>query len=234
MSIHNEARKGDIAKTVLLPGDPLRAKYIADTFLENPVCYNNVRGMLGFTGSYKGKKISVQGSGMGMPSMSIYAQELIEEYDVENLIRIGTCGTFQENIHCRDVILAQSASTDSQMNKIRFLGNDFAPAANFGLLLKAYQIAREKNIPVHVGNILSSDFFYNDDHLGDTFMVWKKYGTLAVEMETSALYTLAARFNRKALAILTVSDHIIKGEKASSHERQNSFRQMIEIALELG
>ncbi|MDP4186063.1 MAG: purine-nucleoside phosphorylase, partial [Bacteroidota bacterium] len=215
MSIHNEARKGDIAPTVLLPGDPLRAKFIAENFLETPVCYNHIRGMLGYTGIYKGVKVSVQGTGMGMPSLAIYVQELIEQYDVQNLIRIGTCGTFQDHVQVKDLILAMGASTDSQMNKIRFKGLDYSPIASFDLLNKAYNYAIEQNIPVKVGNVLSSDFFYSEPLLGDAYEIWKAYNILAVEMESSALYTIAARFGRNALSILTVSDHILKGEKAT-------------------
>lgn len=233
MSIHNQAKLGEIAETVLLPGDPLRAKFIAENFLEDATCYNTVRGMLGYTGFYNGRKVSVQGTGMGIPSMSIYATELMEEYGCKQLIRIGTCGTIQPDIKLKDVILAQACSTDSGMNTRRFEGQSFAPVANFELLSKAHAKANELNAPVHVGNVLSSDFFYNDEHLGDPFAVWQTYNILAVEMEAAALYTIAAKFRRKALAIMTVSDHILKGEQASSEERQTAFTKMMEIALSL-
>ncbi|WP_407309244.1 purine-nucleoside phosphorylase [Desulfosporosinus sp. SB140] len=230
MSIHIGAKVGEIANTVLLPGDPLRAKFIAETFLESPVCYNEVRGMYGFTGTYQGKRISVQGTGMGMPSISIYVNELITEYKVQNLIRIGTCGGMQEDIHLKDVILAMSASTDSNMNKLRFNNMDFAPTANFSLLMKAYNNALKLGIPVRVGNILSTDTFYGDQP--DDWKQWAKFGVLAVEMEAAALYTLAAKFNVKALGIMTVSDSLVTHEITTSEERQKTFRNMIEIALE--
>lgn len=228
---HMEAKKGDVAETVLLPGDPLRAKYIAETYLENPVCYNSVRNALGYTGTYKGRKVSVQGTGMGVPSISIYVTELITEYDCKNLIRIGTCGSMQEDVQVRDVILAQTASTDSAVNKLRFNGMDYAPAADFGLLMKAYDKAKEKGLAVKVGNILTSDTFYNEDP--ESWKLWAKYGVLAAEMETTGLYTIAAKFKRRALTLLTVSDNIVTGEATTSEERQTTFNDMMEIALEL-
>ncbi len=231
MTIHIDAKAGDVAETILLPGDPLRARYIADTFLEKPVLYNEVRGMLGFTGTYRGRRVSVQGTGMGMPSHSIYVHELINEFQVKNLIRVGSCGALQAELHLKDVILAQTASTDSSMNRLRFQGMDFAPTADFGLLLKAYEASQARGIPVHVGNILSGDTFYGEDP--DGWKLWAKYGVLAVEMETSALYTLAARFGVRALSIVTVSDSLVTHERLSPQERETSFRQMIEIALEL-
>lgn len=230
MSIHIGAKQGDIADTILLPGDPLRAKFVAENFLENIVCYNEVRGMLGFTGTYKGKRVSVQGTGMGIPSISIYANELITEYGVQNVIRIGTCGAMQEDIHLKDVILAMSASTDSSLNKIRFNNMDFAPTASFPLLLKAYNNAVKEDIPVKVGNILSTDTFYGDDP--DDWKHWAKFGVLAVEMEAAALYTLASKYKVNALAILTVSDSLITHELTTAEERQKTFRKMIKIALE--
>lgn len=233
MSIHIGAKKGEIAETVLLPGDPLRAKYIADTFLENVVLYNNVRGMLGYTGIYKGKRISVQGTGMGVPSISIYVNELIRDYDVQKLMRVGTCGAIQNNIELKDVILAMAASTDSSINKIRFDGMDYSPVADFELLHQAYQYANESGKKVKVGNILTSDIFYNDDYIDNPFQKWTDFGVLAVEMESSALYTLAAKYHRKALTILTVSDHILKGEFCTAEERQTAFTDMMEIALEI-
>jgi len=231
MSVHNEAKKGDIAKTVLLPGDPLRANYIAENFLEDVKCYNTVRNMLGFTGYYNGKRISVQGTGMGAPSITIYVHELINDYGAKNLIRIGTCGSLQENIKVKDVILASTSSTDSGMNKYLFKGLDYAPAASFKLLNKAYNYALKNNFKVDVGSVLTSDFFYFSED--DPYKIWREYGVLAVEMETSALYTLAAKFNVDALTILTVSDNLFTGEKASPEERQTSFTNMINIALEI-
>lgn len=232
MSIHIGAKEGDIASTVLLPGDPLRAQYIAENFLTNPTCYNEVRGMYGYTGTYKGKKVSVQGTGIGIPSISIYVNELISSYNVKNLIRIGSCGSMQQDIKIRDVLLVMSASTDSNINKIRFNGMDYAPTANFNLLKKAYDIATKKNIKVKVGNVLTTDTFYHDDP--DSWKHWADYGVLAVEMETAILYTLAAKFKVNALSILTVSDSLVTREETTSEERQKTFNQMVEIALELG
>jgi len=230
MSIHIGAKEGQIAETILLPGDPLRAKYIAETFLEGAECYNNVRGMLGFTGTYKEKRVSVQGTGMGVPSISIYVNELMESYGVQNLIRVGTCGAIQEDIKVRDVIIAMSASSDSQVNRLLFNQIDFAPTANFDLLHKAYQVATERNMSVKVGNIFTSDSFYRENF--DLYKKLAAYQVLAVEMESSALYTLAAKYKRNALSILTVSDHILTGEETSSEERQTTFNEMIEVALE--
>ncbi|MDO3410243.1 purine-nucleoside phosphorylase [Saccharibacillus sp. CPCC 101409] len=230
MSVHIEAKPGDIAETILLPGDPLRAKFIADTYLEDVVQYNQVRGMLGFTGTYKGQRISVQGSGMGIPSFAIYANELISQYGVKNLIRVGTCGGMQESVRVRDVILAQAACTDSSMNRNTFPGFDFSPIASFGLLKEAYERAVDKGLNVHVGNILSSDIFYRDDTTVTTKLM--QYGILGVEMETTALYSLAAKFGVNALTILTVSDHLLTGEETTSEERQSTFNDMMEVALE--
>lgn len=227
MSIHIEAKAGEIAETILLPGDPLRAKYIAETFLENVTQFNQVRGMLGFTGEYKGKRVSVMGTGMGMPSISIYVNELIQSYDVKNLIRVGTMGGMQADVHVRDVILAQAASTDSSMNQQAF-GIDFAPVADFGLLKTAHDICSEKGMAVKVGNVLSADRFYNEE------LDKKKlanYGVLGVEMEAAALYTIAQKYGRHALAVLTVSDHIFTGEETTAKERQTTFNDMIEVAL---
>ncbi|MCF6136721.1 purine-nucleoside phosphorylase [Pseudalkalibacillus berkeleyi] len=230
MSIHIGAKEGEIAETILLPGDPLRAQYIAETFLEDVTCYNEVRGMLGFTGTYKGQRISVQGTGMGIPSISIYAQELIEQYGVKNLIRVGTCGAFQKDVKVRDVIIAMSASTDSSSNRHRFGGIDFAPTANFNLLHRAYGKAVERGLEVKVGNVFTSDTFYNDTM--DLAKQLADYQVLAVEMETSALYTLANKFGVNALSVLTVSDHVFTGETTSSEERQITFNEMIEVALD--
>lgn len=231
MSIHIGAKKGDIAETILLPGDPLRAKYIAETYFEDVIQYNEVRGMYGYTGTYKGERISVQGTGMGVPSISIYVNELIEEYDVKTLVRVGTCGAMQKDIQVRDIILAQGATTDSQVNRLVFGGIDYAPLANFDLLKNAYELAQDKKLTTHVGNVFTSDTFYRDNgkEVNDLLA---RYNVLAVEMETTALYTLAAKFNRQALSILTVSDHVITGEITTSEERQTSFHAMMELALD--
>jgi len=231
MSIHIGAKEGEIANTVLLPGDPLRAQYVAENFLTNPNCYNEVRGMYGYTGTYKGKKVSVQGTGMGIPSISIYVNELISSYQVKNLIRIGSCGSMQPEIKIRDVLLVMSASTDSNINKIRFNGMDYAPTANFNLLKKAYDITLKKDIRVKVGSVLTTDTFYHDDP--NSWKHWANYGVLAIEMETAALYTLAAKFKVNALSILTISDSLVTREETTSEERQKTFNQMVEIALEL-
>jgi len=231
MTTHIGAKEGDIAKTVLLPGDPLRARFIADTFLEDVFCYNEVRGMYGYTGLYEGKRVSVQGSGMGMPSLSIYVHELINGYGVENIIRVGSCGSLSERVKIRDVILAIGACSNSKINEIRFKGMDYAPTADFGLLSKAYTIAVKNNIPILVGNILSSDLFYNDDP--EAWKLWSRYGVLAVEMESAELYTVAAKHGKKALTILTVSDSIVTGESTSSEEREKTFTDMVKIALEI-
>ncbi|KIY21574.1 MULTISPECIES: purine-nucleoside phosphorylase [Mesobacillus] len=229
MSVHIGAKENEIAETVLLPGDPLRAKYIAETFLDDARLYNEVRNMFGYTGTYKGKRVSVQGTGMGVPSISIYINELMTGYNVQNLIRVGTCGAIQKDVKVRDVILAMSASTDSQMNRLTFGGVDYAATANFDLLYKAYNTGLEKGLNLKVGNVFTADQFYNDHA---ELEKWAQYQILAVEMETTALYTLAAKFNRKALSILTVSDHILTGEETTSEERQTTFNDMIEVALE--
>ncbi|MCO7126777.1 purine-nucleoside phosphorylase [Sporolactobacillus shoreicorticis] len=231
MSIHIEAKPGEIAERILLPGDPLRAKYIAETYLDEVTQYNNVRGMLGFTGTYKGEPVSVQGTGMGIPSISIYVNELIRNYGVKKLIRVGTCGGVQNGIHVRDVILAMSATTDSSINHGVFPNIDYAPTADFELLHKAYSIGTKLGLSLRTGNILSADVFYRD-----SMEVVKKlgeYGVLAVEMETSALYTLAAKYGVQALTVLTVSDHIFSDEPdTTAAERQTTFNDMINIALE--
>ncbi len=231
MSVHISAEVGDIAPTVLLPGDPMRAKFIADNYLEESYCYNKVRGMYGFTGHYQGKLISVQGTGMGIPSIAIYLDELINQYQARNLIRIGSCGSIQPDIKVRDIILAMSASTDSSFNKIRFNGNDYSPTACYQLLKKAELIALEKSLLVKVGNILTTDMFYHDD--SEYWRLWASYGVLAVEMETAALYTLAAKYKVKALSILTVSDSLVTGEGTNATEREMTFVDMAELALSL-
>ncbi len=230
MSIHIGAKSGEIANTVLLPGDPLRAEHVAKQFLENAVCYNKVRGMYGFTGNYKGKRVSVQGTGMGIPSISIYVNELISDYNVTNLVRIGTCGSIQSTVSLKDIVLAMTASTDSQVNKLQFQGMDYAPSASFPLLKKTYDLAAERHIEAKVGGVLSTDRFYHEDP--DYWKLWAQYGILALEMETSALYTLGARYSVNVLSILTVSDNILSGDRASSKEREKSFTQMIELALD--
>lgn len=231
MSVHIGAKQGEIADKILLPGDPLRAQFIAENFLENVEQYNKVRGMYGFTGTYKGERVSVQGTGMGAPSISIYVNELIQSYDVKKLIRVGTCGAIQEDVKVRDVILAQGATTDSQQNKLIFDYIDYAPLADFDLLRKAYDEGLNKGLNIQVGNVFTSDTFYRDNAKEINGLL-AKYKVLAVEMESSALYTLAAKYGRQALSILTVSDHIITGEETSADERQTSFNDMMEIALE--
>ena len=230
MSVHIAAKNGEIADTVLLPGDPKRAKWIAENFLENAVCYTDIRGMLGFTGTYKGKRISVQGTGMGIPSMSIYITELMKDYGVKTLIRVGSAGSYQEDVKIRDIVVALSTSTDSNINNRRFKGASFAPTVNFDLLSKVLKTAEEKNIKIKAGNILTSDEFYNDDP--SYFKKWAEFGVLAVEMETAALYTLASKYKAKALSILTISDSLVSPEITSSEEREKTFNEMIELGLE--
>lgn len=230
-TIHNNANKGDIAKKVLMPGDPLRAKFIAETYLEDVKCFNEVRNMLGYTGKYKGKEVSVMGSGMGMPSIGIYSYELYTHYDVDSIIRIGSAGSLREDVHTMDIVVAQGACTDSNWQKNYNIPGYYAPIADFDLLSRAVQIAREKGNNVAVGNVLSSDVFYNDDSAVND--IWKKMGIIAVEMESAALYMNAARLGKKALCILTVSDHIYLDENLTPEERQVGFGNMIEVALEI-
>ncbi len=231
MSVHIKAKHGEIAETILLPGDPLRAKWIAETFLENPVCFNTVRNMLGYTGIYQGKRISTMGTGMGVPSISIYTHELITEYGVKNLIRVGSAGSYQKHVKVRDIVLAMAASSTSGVNELRFGGADFAPTADFGLFQKAVDIAKSKNIDLKAGNVLTSDEFYADDI--ESYKKWSKFSVLCVEMETAGLYTVAAKHNVNALSILTISDSLVTGERTTSKERETTFKEMIEIALEL-
>ncbi len=231
MSIHIGAEPGQIAPTVLLPGDPLRARFIAETFLEDAVCFNEVRGMLGYTGRFEGKPVSVMGTGMGMPSHSIYVHELIAEYGAKTLIRVGTCGALQPDLQIGDVIVAQAASTDSQINRRHFGGLDYAPAASFDLLRRAHDAALARSDRVRVGGILSSDTFYDEDR--DWWRVWAAAGILAVEMETSALYTLAARHRVDALALLSVSDNLTNAQEATAEQREKGFPMMAEIALSI-
>ena len=228
---HNEAGKGEIAKTVLMPGDPLRAKYIADHYLEGARCFNTVRNMLGYTGTYHGKEVSVMGGGMGMPSVGIYSYELYHFYDVESIIRIGSAGALQDELNARDIVIGMGACTNSDYASQYRLPGTYAPIADYGLLKKAVDVAEEKGIPVKVGNILSSDIFYNDDDSVNE--KWRRMGVLAVEMEAAALYMNAARAGKKALCILTISDHLFKEHALDARERETSFTQMMEIALEL-
>jgi purine-nucleoside phosphorylase len=230
MSIHIAAKPGDIAEAILLPGDPLRAKYIAENFLENAVQYNEVRNIFGYTGFYKGKRVSVQGTGMGIPSISIYLNELFRDYQVHRAIRIGTAGAIQPELKIRDLVIAMSASTDSGANKIRFGGRDFAPTASFNLLKTAYDTAVAKGWQPKVGPIVSSDMFYTENP--DDWKLWAKFGVLALEMETAELYTLAAKYGREALTLVTISDSLITHEETSSEERQTTFTRMMEVALE--
>ncbi|MHA6280276.1 purine-nucleoside phosphorylase [Salinimicrobium sp. CAU 1759] len=232
MSIHIGAKKGDIADTVLLPGDPLRAKWIAETYLEDITCYNKVRNMFGYTGTYKGRRISVQGTGMGVPSISIYAHELINEFDVKNLIRVGSAGSYQKSVKIRDIVIAMAASSTSGINQYRFQGADFAPTASFKLFQQAIEKAKEKEIEVKAGNVLTSDEFYADEF--ESYQLWSKFGVLCVEMESSGLYTIAAKHGVNALALLTISDSLVTGEKTTTQEREKTFKGMVEIALELG
>ncbi|MCM1528735.1 MAG: purine-nucleoside phosphorylase [Alistipes sp.] len=226
---HNNAKKGDIAKTVLMPGDPLRAKFIAENYLDDPVCYNEVRGMLGFTGTYKGVPVSVQGSGMGMPSIGIYSHELFNEYGVENIIRVGTAGAIADTVELRDIIIGIGASTNSNYAAQYRLPGTYAPAASWRLISAAAEAAEKSGCTYHVGNILSSDAFYDD---ADSLSDWGKMGVLAIEMEAAALYMNAARSGKNALCILTVSDCPLKGLSTTAEERQTTFREMMEIALE--
>lgn len=228
---HNAAQKGDIAKTVLMPGDPLRAKYIADHYLENVKCFNTVRNMFGYTGTYKGKEVSVMGGGMGMPSIGIYSYELFNFYDVDAVIRIGSAGGISDDVKLRDLVIGMGASTNSNYASQYNLPGTIAPIADYGLLRKAVEIAEGKGIHVAVGNVLSSDIFYNDDKTVNDR--WKRMGILCVEMEAAALYLNAVRAGKKALCMLTISDHLYTGEELSAEDRQNSFHEMMEVALEL-
>lgn len=223
--------QGVIAETILLPGDPLRAKFIAENYLENPVEFNAVRNMLGYTGTYAGKRISVMGTGMGLPSIGIYSYELIHFYGVKNLIRVGSCGSFQEGIKVRDIVIGMSASTNSNFASQFGLPGTFAPTASWSLLKRAVDVAEQKGIPVQVGNILSSDIFYDDNP--DAWKQWARMGVMAVEMEAAGLYMTAARAGVNALCILTVSDSLVTHELVSAEARQTTFTQMMEIALEL-
>lgn len=231
MSIHLGAKEGEIAQKVLLPGDPLRAKWIAENFLEDATCYSEVRGMLGYTGLYKGERISVQGTGMGLPSHMIYVNELIEFFGCKSLVRVGSCGSYQKEVKIRDIVLAQAASCESNILQRAFSGMTYAPTADFNLLHKAYLACAEMGVKVHVGNILSADVFYNESP--EEWQQWARCGVLAVEMETAVLYYLASKKGVKAMSVLTVSDSLVTKEATTSEERQESFSQMVEISLKM-
>lgn len=231
MSTHIEAKSGEIAEQVLLPGDPMRAKWIAETFFDNPVLYNDVRGMYGYTGTYKGVPVSVQGTGMGIPSALIYCHELINFYGCTKLIRVGSAGSYQPDINIRDIVIAMAASSTNGMNNRRFANVDYSPTASFKLFQKAILYAKDNDIPIKAGNVLSSDEFYEDDL--DSYKQWADYGVLAVEMETSGLYTIAAKYKVDALSILTISDSLVTGEKMSADDRETSFSSMIDVALNI-
>ena len=230
MSIHIAAKEGEVAELVLLPGDPLRARFIAENLLTGAVEYSSVRNMLGFTGLYKGRRVSVQGTGMGIPSISIYVNELFRDFGVKRAVRVGTAGSLQAHIKVRDLVLAMSACTDSHVNGLRFGGRSYAPTASFSLLKSAYEIACTKGRRPFVGPVVTSDMFYKDDP--DEWKLWAKFGCLAVEMECAELYTLAARYGRQALAILTISDSLVSREETSAEERERTFTGMMEVALE--
>ena len=230
-TVHNSAKNGEIAKKVLMPGDPLRAKFIAETFLEDIVLFNQVRNVYGYTGKYKGKAVSVMASGMGMPSMGIYAYELFNFYDVDTIIRIGSAGSLQDNVHIRDIVFAMGANTDSNFMSQYNLPGTYAPTCDFSLLSSGVKIAKDLNAKYHVGNILSSDVFYSSNK--NNAALWRDMGTIAIDMETAALYAIAAKAKKKALSILTISDHLFLDEITTSEERQTSFTTMMKVALEI-
>ena len=232
MSTHIGAGPGQVAPYLLMPGDPRRATWIAETFLDDATCYSDVRGVYGYTGEYRGERVSVQGSGMGLPSLSIYVNELFREYDVRSIVRVGSCGALTEDLRLRDVVIASGACTDSSMNRVRFEGLDYAPVADFELLRAAHDasVGRGLEVAVEVGLVFSTDSFYNPRP--ELLQRMVEYGVLAVEMETSALYTLAAQHRRRALSVCTVSDHVVTGAEATVRERQETFGDMVEIALE--
>lgn len=226
---HIEAQENDFAKTVLMPGDPLRAKFIAENFLDNAKCITRVRNIFGYTGTYQGKEVSVMGSGMGIPSISIYATELYNNYNVENIIRIGSCGSVQDDIKIHDIVIGMSASTDSNVNRQRLNNVDFCPCADFGLLQKVANTAEKLGQKIHVGNIFTADLFYSPQP--EMFAAMEEYGILAVEMEAAGLYGVAAECGKKALTVLTVSDHIKTGEKTTAAERETTFKNMMVLTL---
>lgn len=229
MSVHMGAQAGDIADIVLLPGDPLRAKWAANTFLEDAKCYTEVRGMLGFTGTWEGRRVSIQGTGMGIPSHIIYVHELLAEYGAKVLVRVGSCGSLQEDLHLRDIVVATTASSDSNINATRFPGAVYCPSVDAGLFRRAMDVADSMGVPARAGGILSTDVFYGDDPEG--WRNWSRFGVLAVEMETYGLYTEAALFGAKALSVLTVSDELATGAVLSSRQREQSFETMMRLAL---
>lgn len=229
MSLHINAPKGAVAENVLLPGDPLRAKWIAETFLEDAEQYNDVRGMFGYTGTFKGQRVSVQGTGMGIPSALIYCHELIAEYGAKKLIRVGSAGSYQPDIHLREIVIAMAASTTSGINNARFANADYSPTADFDLFMKAATYARAHTIPIRAGNVLSADAFYGD--AVNDYRKWAAYGILCVEMEAAGLYTIAAKHKVQALTILTISDSLVTQEETTSEERESTFGTMVEIAL---
>lgn len=232
MTPHNNAKPGDYAEAVLLPGDPLRAKWVAETFLSDARLVNSVRGCFGYTGTYKGKPVSVQATGMGQPSLSIYAHELIQTYGAKSLLRIGTCGGLMEKVKVRDIVIAQAASTDTSIVRDAFPGFAFAPIADFGLLRKAADLAEKSGLRAHVGNMLSSDIFYRSNGFDD-YRPLAEHGVLGVEMECAALYLLAARFGVRALTICTMTDSLVTGEEIDATERQTSLREMVTLALDV-
>jgi purine-nucleoside phosphorylase len=232
MSLHIGAKEGQVAEKVLLPGDPLRAKYIAEHFLEHSICYTTIRGMFGFTGMYQGKRVSVQGTGMGIPSVSIYGNELLQAYGAKRLIRIGTCGSMRKELGIREILLANGAATDSAVNHERFGSISFAPVPDFSLLFSAYTEGMKLKMPIHVGQVFTSDQFY-DDRLKEKTELLASYGVLACDMETAELYTLAAKYQAQALTILTVSDSLLTGENVPPKERETTFSDMIRLALEI-
>jgi purine-nucleoside phosphorylase len=230
MTFHIGAKPGEIAETVLLPGDPYRARWAAQTYLKDAVLVNEVRGMLGYTGTWNGHRVTIHGSGMGMPSLSIYANELIRDYGAKTLIRIGSAGALQPHVKVRDVVLAMTASTAGSPSRTIFRELSYAPCADFGLLSAAHKAAQSMGVPIHVGGIFSSDTFY--DERPDLGAELTRHGTLCVEMEAAELYTLAARYGRRALAVLTISDHIVTGETLPADQRERSFGAMVEVALQ--
>ncbi len=231
MSLHIAAKPGDIADTVLISGDPLRIKHMAELFLEDAFCFNDIRGMLGYTGFYKGKRVSMMGTGIGIPTTTLFVHELASSYDVKNIIRVGTMGAMQSDLEIGDLVLAMSASSDSSMNRLYFDGLDFAPTANFQLLQKAVAVAHDNTFATRVGSIFSTDSFYSEQE--NRWEKWIAHGTLGVEMETSALYTLAAKFKMKALSILSVSDNLVTGTSATANVRETAFSNMFRVALEI-
>ena len=229
MSIHINAKPGDIAENVLLPGDPMRAKWIAETFLDDVYCYNDIRNMFGYTGTYKGQKVSVQGTGMGIPSALIYCNELIRDYGVKKLIRVGSAGSYQPDVRLHDIVIAMAASSTSGINNSRFVNADYSPTADFDLFMKAATYAKDNAINIKAGNVLSADEFYHDDV--KHYKKWADFGVLCVEMEAAGLYTIAAKYKVQALAILTISDSLVSKKEISSEERENTFNTMVDIAL---